>query len=77
MVSSSWKTALTHFSQRYKSGADIINPKNYKKDLAKEEYAEKHTIVCFDHFELNLSKANFLSYYSRAIADALPKDNKE
>lgn len=50
MRSKSWKTALTHFSQRYKSACEIVEPKMYKMNKAKQDYAEKHTIVCFDHF---------------------------
>jgi hypothetical protein len=47
--SKSWKTALTHFSQRYKSACEIVEPSMYKLNSRKKEYAEKHTIVCFDH----------------------------
>lgn len=49
MKSKSWKLALTHFSQRYKSGLDIVEPKNYWKNKPKKDYATNHTIVCFDH----------------------------
>ncbi len=49
----------------------------YKLDKAKEEYAEKHTIVCFDHLEMTASNAHLMPYYSRGVANAIPKDSKE
>jgi len=49
MKSKSWKTALTHFSQRYKSASDIIDPRMYKLNQKKHDYAKDHTIVCYDH----------------------------
>ena len=35
MRSKSWKTALTHFSQRYKSACEIVEPKMYKTNKEK------------------------------------------
>lgn len=32
MKANSWKTALTHFSQRYKSAKDIVEPALYKSN---------------------------------------------
>jgi hypothetical protein len=49
----------------------------YKLKKKKQDYAEKHTIVCFDHFELKVSDAHIMPYYSRGVANAIPKDNKE
>lgn len=39
MKSNSWKTALTHFSQRYKSACEIVEPKMYKLNKKKQNYA--------------------------------------
>jgi len=74
MESKSWKLALTHFSQRYKSASDIVDPLNYSKNPIKKSYSEKHTIVCFDHLEIESSKAHILPEYTRALAAAIPKD---
>lgn len=60
MKSNSWKLALTHFSQRYKSAADIVDPSNYNSNPAKKKYSENHTIVCFDHLEIEPSKGHIL-----------------
>jgi ribonuclease BN (tRNA processing enzyme) len=35
MKSKSWKLALTHFSQRYKSAQDIVDPLNYNTNKPK------------------------------------------
>ena len=77
MQSNSWKLALTHFSQRYKSSSDIVDPNIYYNNKPKKEFAEKHTIVCFDHLEIESSKAHLMPEYSRALAAAIPRDNKE
>ncbi len=55
MKSNSWKTALTHFSQRYKSAKEIVEPALYKTNQPKYEYAMNHAIVCFDHMQMRLS----------------------
>lgn len=77
MKSKSWKLALTHFSQRYKSASDIVEPNNYWTNKDKKAYATNHTIVCFDHLEIEANKAHLMPEYSRAISAAIPKDKSE
>lgn len=74
MKSNSWKLALTHFSQRYKSASEIVEPNNYWMNKNKRSYAANHTIVCFDHLEIEASQAHLMPEYSRAISAAIPKD---
>jgi hypothetical protein len=57
MNSKSWKTALTHFSQRFNDlKKDILITKNYKSNPAKYEYAKYETFVAMDHLTIKLSQ---------------------
>jgi hypothetical protein len=77
MKSNSWKTALTHFSQRYKSAKDIVEPALYKTNEAKYDYTMNHTIVCFDHMQMRLSETPKLPQISRAIASMIPSEKTD
>ena len=68
MASSSWKLALTHFSQRYISAKEIVNPSIYKLDQKKRDYAINHSVVCFDHLNMRMSQLPAMSYQSRKIS---------
>lgn len=75
--SKSWKTALTHFSQRYKSAKEIVEPTQYKLFAKKYDYALNHTIVCFDHMQMRLSETPKLPHISRAIASIIPNEKTD
>ena len=76
MKSRSWKVALTHFSQRYVSAKEIVNATMYKMQKEKWEYAEKHSIVCFDHLRMRMSELPLMVYQSRKICEIFPSDSQ-
>jgi hypothetical protein len=68
MSSNSWKTALTHFSQRYKSAKNIVDPRLYKNNEELNAYSLNHVIVCCDHLHMKLSNTPQMPYLSRMIS---------
>jgi ribonuclease BN (tRNA processing enzyme) len=76
MRSQSWKLALTHFSQRYISAKEIVNPSLYQLDDKKNEYASNHTIVCFDHLKMRMSDLPLLAYESKKMCEIFPSDSQ-
>lgn len=60
MKSNSWRLALTHFSQRYKNSASILDLDVYKNDEATYNYAKNNSIVCFDHLQMKLSETEYM-----------------
>lgn len=59
---------MTHFSQRYVSAKEIVNPSLYKLDPRKMDYALRHSVVCFDHLRMRMSELPLLAVESRRIS---------
>lgn len=77
MKSNSWRLALTHFSQRYKNSASILDLEGYKKDEMTYNYAKDNTIVCFDHLQMKMSETEYMPEVSRLIAEVLPTEKTQ
>lgn len=77
MQSESWKLALTHFSQRYISAKEIVDPSLYKLNEQKRAYASNHSIVCFDHLQMRVSQLPLAVYQSKKICEIFPTDSLE
>lgn len=74
LKSKSWRLALTHFSQRYKRAADILEPEQYSTDPRVFNYARDCSIICFDHLQMHLSQCEFMPEVSRFAMELLPAD---
>ena len=74
MKSNVWKTALTHFSQRYISTKTITDIKSYNMHKQLQNYLIDHTIICFDHLQIELSKAPQYPTMTQAIAKMIPSE---
>lgn len=77
MKSNSWRLALTHFSQRYKNSASILDLEEYKNDEMTYNYAKDNTIVCFDHLQMKMSETEYMPEVSRLIAEVLPTEKTQ
>ena len=70
----SWRTVLTHFSQRYAKGTTLNEESRKGEDENYLNYLDNSVILASDHMRFKCSELSYFPHVSRFLGTLVPEE---